>query len=65
MIYSVFVDKFSFMQPERLSKIMAHRGMCSRREADRYIEQGLVVVDGQKVNELGAKVSPDVRIELA
>ena len=53
------------MQPERLSKIMAHRGMCSRREADRYIEQGLVVVDGQKVNELGAKVSPDVKIELA
>jgi 23S rRNA pseudouridine2604 synthase len=53
------------MQPERLSKIMAHRGMCSRREADRYIEQGLVFVDGQKISELGTKVSPDVKIELA
>lgn len=53
------------MENERLSKIMAHRGMCSRREADRYIEQGLVFVDGQKINELGTKVSPDAKIELA
>ncbi len=53
------------MQLERLSKIMAQRGMCSRREADRYIEQGLVIVDGQKISELGTKVSPDVKIELA
>jgi 23S rRNA pseudouridine2604 synthase len=53
------------MQPERLSKIMAHRGMCSRREADRYIEQGLVFVDGQEISELGTKVSPDAKIELA
>lgn len=50
---------------ERLSKIMAQRGMCSRREADRYIEQGLVIVDGQPVSELGTKVSPDAQIELA
>ena len=53
------------MQMERLSKIMAARGMCSRREADRYIEQGLVRVDGAVVSELGTKVSPDARIELA
>ena len=39
--------------------------MCSRREADRYIEQGLVFVDGQKISELGSKVSPDAKIELA
>ena len=39
--------------------------MCSRREADRYIEQGLVIVDGQKISELGTKVSPDANIELA
>jgi len=44
---------------------MAHRGMCSRREADRYIEQGLVFVDGQKISELGTKVSPEAKIELA
>lgn len=50
---------------ERLSKIMAGRGICSRREADRYIGQGLVMVDGVIVSELGTKVSPDARIELA
>lgn len=50
---------------ERLSKIMAQRGMCSRREADRYIEQGLVMVDGRKISELGTKVSPEAEIELA
>lgn len=53
------------MEKERLSKIMAARGMCSRREADRYIERGLVLVDGEVVSELGTKVDPDARIELA
>lgn len=49
---------------ERLSKIMAQRGLCSRREADRYIERGLVCVDGVQISELGTKVSPDAKIEL-
>ena len=44
---------------------MAARGMCSRREADRYIERGLVLVDGEVVSQLGTKVSPDAQIELA
>lgn len=48
----------------RLSKLMSERGLCSRREADRYIEQGLVLVDGEKVDTLGTKVSPDCTIEL-
>ena len=39
--------------------------MCSRREADRYIERGLVLVDGEVVSQLGTKVSPDAQIELA
>ena len=39
--------------------------MCSRREADRYIERGLVLVDGQVVSELGTKVLPDAEVELA
>lgn len=44
---------------------MAARGMCSRREADRYIERGLVLVDGEVISELGTKVSTDAQIELA
>ncbi|HKQ79425.1 MAG TPA: pseudouridine synthase [Blastocatellia bacterium] len=49
----------------RLSKLMANRGICSRREADAFIEQGLVLVNGVVVNQLGAKVTPDVEITLA
>lgn len=49
----------------RLSKLMAERGLCSRREADYYIEQGLVLVDGRPVNQLGIKFPPTVSITLA
>ncbi len=48
----------------RLSKLMAQREMCSRREADEYISQSSVVVDGEVVNQLGITVSPSVHIEL-
>ncbi|MCB1887191.1 MAG: rRNA pseudouridine synthase [Rhodocyclaceae bacterium] len=49
---------------ERLSKVMAGRGMCSRREADEFIASGWVRVDGRVIDELGSRVSPDARIEL-
>lgn len=48
----------------RLSKLMAERGLCSRREADVYIEKGLVYVDGQIIDQLGTKVLPTARITL-
>lgn len=48
----------------RLSKLMSERGICSRREADDYIVQGLVRVDGVIIDQLGTKVSPDVSITL-
>lgn len=44
---------------------MAQRGLCSRREADRFIEQGLVLVDGEPVSVLGTKVLESQHIELA
>lgn len=50
--------------PVRLSKLMSARGLCSRREADAYIEKGLVFVDGRRVSELGTKVDPDCAIRL-
>jgi 23S rRNA pseudouridine2604 synthase len=48
----------------RLSKLMAERGICSRREADDYISRGLVMVNGQIVDQLGTKVDPNVKITL-
>ena len=47
----------------RLSKRMAQLGLCSRREADSYIEQGWVSVNGQ-VAVLGQKVTTADRIDL-
>ena len=44
---------------------MAERGLCSRREADAYIERGWVYVDGVKVDVLGTKVDPASEIKLA
>ncbi|MDE6267758.1 MAG: rRNA pseudouridine synthase [Muribaculaceae bacterium] len=41
----------------RLNKFMANAGICSRREADEFIEQGLVKVNGEVVTELGTKIS--------
>ncbi|MEN3811331.1 S4 domain-containing protein [Chromobacterium piscinae] len=49
----------------RLSKRMVELGLCSRREADACIEQGLVKVDGKVVNTLGARVRPEQQITLA
>jgi len=48
----------------RLSKLMAERGLCSRREADRLIEQGKVLVNGQVVDRLGSRFDPTVCIAL-
>ena len=40
----------------RLNRFIANSGICSRREADEYIVQGVVTVNGQVVTELGTKV---------
>jgi 23S rRNA pseudouridine2604 synthase len=51
-------------QPElpRLSKLMGEMGLCSRREADEWIVNGWVSVDGDVVTTLGTRVSPHARI---
>jgi len=46
----------------RLSKRMSELGLCSRREADAWIERGWVRVDGVVVSELGSKVFPHQRV---
>jgi pseudouridine synthase len=42
----------------RLNKFLAHAGVCSRREADRWIAEGRVDVNGNVVLELGEKIDP-------
>lgn len=43
-------------QPVRLNKYLANAGVCSRREADDFIEAGVVTVNGKVVTELGTKI---------
>ena len=45
-------------QPIRLNKFLANAGICSRREADEFIQAGEVKVNGNVVTELGSKITP-------
>lgn len=44
---------------------MSELGLCSRREADEWIEKGWVTVDGKVVDTLGTRVDPNARIEIS
>jgi 23S rRNA pseudouridine2604 synthase len=63
----MFTPKPVASQPDlpRLSKRMAELGLCSRREADEWIVNGWVRVNGQVVDELGSRVEPDANIEVS
>ena len=54
-------------QPDlpRLSKRMAELGLCSRREADEWIVNGWVMVDGVILDTLGVRIKPDAVIEIS
>jgi 23S rRNA pseudouridine2604 synthase len=53
------------MEKIRVSKLMSEQGLCSRREADSYIERGWVLVDGEPVTELGTRIYRTQSITLA
>ena len=49
----------------RLSKVMAERGICSRREADEWIMNSWVMVDGVIIDTLGTRINPDAEIVIS
>lgn len=49
-------QNFDPSEPIRLNKFLANAGVCSRREADDFIQAGVVTVNGEVVTELGTKV---------
>ena len=49
-------------KPIRLNKYLANAGFCSRREADDFIQAGVVTVNGEVVDNLGAKVLPTDKV---
>lgn len=51
-------------EPQRVNKWLAAEGVCSRREAEALIAQGLVTIDGERVNDPGRKIEPGQSIEV-
>ena len=49
-------------KPIRLNKYLANAGICSRREADDFIQAGVISVNGEIVSSLGAKVLPTDKV---
>ena len=52
------------MEPIRINKYIASSGVCSRREAEKYILDGKVKVNGQVVSELSTKICSQDKVEL-
>lgn len=50
-------------KPIRLNKFLANAGICSRREADDFIQAGVITVNGVVVDSLGAKVLPTDKVQ--
>ncbi|MBR1778646.1 MAG: rRNA pseudouridine synthase [Alphaproteobacteria bacterium] len=50
------------LKGERIAKVIARAGICSRREAERYIEQGRIAVNGQVLTSPAFTVAPSDRI---
>ena len=61
---AAFANKAEDSQSDlpRLSKVMADRGLCSRREADEWIANGWVKVEGEIIETLGTRIQPDAEI---
>ena len=57
-------SKAASTEDPRLSKRMSELGLCSRREADEWIENGWVRVNGEIVKTLGVRVPRDAKIEV-
>lgn len=49
--------------PIRLNKYIANAGICSRREADEFIQAGVVKVNGEVITELGTKITRADNVE--
>ena len=49
-------------KPMRLNKFLANAGICSRREADEFIQAGVISVNGNTVTELGTKITGADRV---
>lgn len=49
-------NNVDYSKPIRLNKFLANAGICSRREADEFIQSGVISVNGEVVTQLGTKI---------
>ena len=57
--------RYDEAEPQRVNKWLAQSGVCSRREADALIAQGLVSIDGERIEDAGRKIQPGQTLTLA
>jgi 23S rRNA pseudouridine2604 synthase len=60
-----FTKRYDGDEPQRVNKWLAQSGVCSRREAEALIAQGLVTIDGEPVSDPGRKILTGQTLVLA
>lgn len=60
-----FTRRYDGTEPQRVNKWLAQTGVCSRREAEGLIAEGLVTIDGEPVSDPGRKILPGQTLVLA
>ena len=60
-----FTKRYDGAEPQRVNKWLAQSGVCSRREAETLIAEGLVSIDGEPVADPGRKILPGQTLVLA
>ncbi|HYD45188.1 MAG TPA: pseudouridine synthase [Phenylobacterium sp.] len=57
--------RYDEAEPQRVNRWLAQSGVCSRREAEALIAEGLVSIDGARVDDAGRKIEPGQTLTLA
>ena len=59
-----FTRTYNGDEPVRVNKWLGQTGVCSRREADTLIANGLVSIDGETISDAGRKIQPGETLSL-
>jgi 23S rRNA pseudouridine2604 synthase len=60
-----WTGRYDEAEPQRVNKWLGQSGVCSRREAEGFIERGLISIDGQVVTDTGRKILPGQTLTLS
>jgi 23S rRNA pseudouridine2604 synthase len=60
-----WTGRYDEAEPQRVNKWLGQSGVCSRREAEGFIERGLISIDGETVTDTGRKILPGQTLTLS